>query len=81
MNRPYEPGDTPIKVEKHMAMTLAEHAERIRDTLKKMEHATARHHAALQALLEEHGAAVGLDEAQIIALGGGTPKTPPQVDG
>ena len=60
-----------------MAMTIAEHAAYIRETLRKVERATHEHHAALQALLEEHGEACGLTSGEVVALGGGTPKTRP----
>lgn len=57
-------------------MTLAEHARNVRTTLREMERATRRHHKALQDMLEECGPdLLGGDE--VVALGGGTPKTPP----
>lgn len=52
-------------------MTLNEHAARIRDTLRKVEQATRRHHRALQDLLEEHGPQ---HLGDITAFGGGTDK-------
>ena len=57
-------------------MTLAEHAARVAETLKAVERATRRHHRALQAMLEECGPGL-IGNDQVVALGGGTPKTPP----
>lgn len=57
-------------------VTLAEHAAHVADTLKAVERATRRHHRALQAMLEEHGPGL-IGEGEVVALGGGTPKTPP----
>ena len=58
-------------------MSAAEHAEKIHHTLKAVERALRRHHRALEAALVELGPTAGLTEGEIIALGGGTPKTPP----
>lgn len=37
-------------------------------------------HARLDVVLREFAAECGMDEDQIVALGGGTPKTPPEED-
>ena len=62
-------------------MTITDHVANIQKTLKAMEMAqkkanvaTRKHHAALQAALEEHGSAIGLTPSEITTYGGGTPK-------
>jgi hypothetical protein len=56
-------------------MTPAEHARRIQRTLEALEAATRAHHAALAALVAEHGSALGV-EPEIVQLAA-LPKTPP----
>lgn len=57
-------------------MTAKEHATAVRATLRDLERATAKHHRALQAALEELGPGAGIAPGDVTALGGGTPKTP-----
>ena len=56
-------------------MSIEEHVTKVHATLKKVEAAQRAHHRALQAMLEECGPGCGLSDGQIVANGGGTPKT------
>jgi hypothetical protein len=56
-------------------MTLAEHAEIVRRTLRNLERAVREHHAALAAMVAEHGEAAGLDPDLVAASV--QPKDPP----
>lgn len=56
-------------------MTKAEHAERIKRTMLAVERAQKAHHAALAAVVAEHGEALGLP-GEIVAQAA-LPKTEP----